>query len=138
MAYQPDSVTALVEYLEAAGFQLVSESRGGMGGVQLIYTGAFDQLPTVVEINADRGRWQAVLKFAGMNEFTTAQVLAAYLDGTKVTDPDIDFETTFIRNRGAEAATAFRQDPDADLKITEIGRARMARVNEELMKRYQA
>ena len=50
MASQPDSVTALIEYLEAAGFQLVRESRGGMGGVDLIYTGAFDRVPTAVEI----------------------------------------------------------------------------------------
>lgn len=125
MASQPDSVTALIEYLEAAGFQLVRESRGGMGGVDLIYTGAFDRVPTAVEINAELGHWQVLMKFDGMNDFATAQMVTAYLDGTEVVGPDVDFETAFIRNRGAEAAAAVAQDPDADRRITEIGRARM-------------
>ena len=138
MAYQPGSVTALITHLESSGFRLVSESRGGMGGVQLIYTGAFDEVPATVEINADRGLWQALLKFDDMGRFTTAPVLTAYLDGTDVVDSDIDFEVAFIRERGAEAATAYRQDPDAARRITEIGRAHMARVRKELRKEFGA
>ncbi|MBB5893799.1 hypothetical protein [Kutzneria kofuensis] len=114
----------------------MSESRGGMGGVQLIYTGAFDEIPTTVEINADRRHWRVLLKFDGMNGFTTTHVLTAYLDGTEVVDADVDFEAAFIRERGTEAAAAFRQDPNADRTITEIGQAWMARVNEELMKKF--
>ena len=137
MAYQPDSVTALIEYLESAGFRLVSASRGGMGGMQLIYEGAIDGLPVEVEINADRGLWQALLKFDGMDGFTTAEVMAAYLDVAEVVDGDVEFEAAFIRERGAEAAVAFRRDGDAAETIAEIGRAHMKRVREELRQGFE-
>jgi len=108
-----------------------------MGGVQLIYEGAIDELSAAVEINAGRGLWQRLLKFDGMDGFTTAEVMAAYLDVAEVVDGDVEFEAAFIRERGAEAAAAFRRDGDAAETIAEIGRAHMKRVREELRQGFE-
>ncbi len=128
---RPHSVEALVDHLESSGFRLVSDDDGGMGGVQLIYTGVFDEVPAEVEIYADRGHWQALLKLNGMAKFHTPDVWAAYLDGTEVGEHDIAYEAAFIRERGAEAATAVRRDPDAERKVVEAGQAYMERWYEE-------
>ena len=128
---RPHSVEALVDHLESSGFRLAGEDEGGMGGVQLIYEGVLDEVPAAVEIYADRGHWQALLKFDGMAKFHTPDVWAAYLDGTEVGEHDIGYEATFIRERGTEAATAVRTDPDAERKLAEAGRAYMERWYEE-------
>ncbi|QUQ71159.1 hypothetical protein [Kutzneria sp. CA-103260] len=132
MTTQPDSVTALVEWLGSSGFELTGENRGGMGGVQLIYQGALDGVAATVEIEVETGFWQALLKFEGMAKGRIPDVWAAYLDGAEVNDHDIDYEAEFIRERGAEAAAAWRRDPAADQKLAELGLAYMWQVQEKI------
>ncbi|EWM16063.1 hypothetical protein [Kutzneria sp. 744] len=127
MAYQPESVSVLIEHLDSAGFELVRESRGGMGGVQLIYEGVLDGVAAWVEINADRGQWQALLGFGGVGEGHGGGSWAAYLDGTEISSWDIDHEVGFIVERGVEAAAAWRRDPATERKMVEAGRAYMER-----------
>jgi hypothetical protein len=73
-----------------------------------------------------------LLKLDGMDGFTTAGVMAAWLDGTEVVERDVDFEVAFVRERGAEAA-AVRRDGDAARTIGEIGQM----VREELRKGFE-
>src|SRR5882757_8859590 len=79
---QPSSIDALIDHLASAGFRLIDEDRGGMGGVRLIYRGNTDGLSALVEITADRGQWQATLKFDGMRKAVLPEVWTAYLDVT--------------------------------------------------------
>jgi hypothetical protein len=90
-----------------------------------------------VEITADRGQWQALLKLDGMNTSVLPEVWAAYLDGTDVHDMGVDDQATFIRERLGDAVVAFRQDPTADGKLTEIGRAHADRILAELRKSFE-
>jgi hypothetical protein len=134
---QPASVDALIDHLTSVGFQLVHEDRGGMGGVLLIYQGAVDGLPAAVEIAADRGQWQLVVKFDGMYKAKLPEVWAAYLDGGDAHDMAVDDQATFIRDRLHEAAAAFRRDPEADDKLTAIGRAYADRIRAQLRKSFE-
>jgi hypothetical protein len=133
---QPASIDALVDHLTSSGFRLVREDRGGMGGVLLVYEGTADGLPASVEITADRGQWQALLKFDGMRTSVLPEIWTAYLDGADAHDMTVDDQVKFIRDRLADAATTFRQDPKADGILTEIGHAHADRILTELRKSF--
>lgn len=134
---QPASIGALIDYLTSSGLRLVHEDRGGMGGVLLVYEGTVDGLPASVEITADRGQWQALLKFDGMRTSVLPEVWAAYLDGTDVYDMTVDDQARFIRERLGDAAAAFRKDPESGRKLTEIGRAHADRILAELRRSFE-
>lgn len=134
---QPESMDALVDHLDSCGFRLVREDRGGMGGVLLVYEGHADGLPAAVEITADRGQWQAALKFDGMRRSVLPEVWTAYVDGADVHDMNVAGQVKFIRERLADAAASFRQDPEADGRLTELGRAHADRILAELGKSFE-
>jgi hypothetical protein len=134
---QPASIDALINHLTSSGFQLVHEDRGGMGGVLLVYEGSVDDLPATVEITADRGQWQVGVKFDAMRKAVLPEVWTAYLDGGDAHDMPVDDQATFIRDRLHDAAAAFRRDPEADNKLTAIGRAYADRIIAQLQKSFE-
>lgn len=127
----PEPVVALVEHLNRSGFKLVRESRGGMGGVFMIYEGTIGGVPASVQINADRGRWQVLFKVGDMADWTTTDVWEAYLDGTEVgTREELSQQVEFVVTRAADAAAAFLASPGLETELVRIGR--------EYMERYYA
>jgi hypothetical protein len=82
----PDAIQQLYSWLLEHGFQVVSDERGGMGGVLLTLTGRLG-LGTAawIEISADRGHWAIKLRFGrAMSRYIAVQVWAAYIDNVSV------------------------------------------------------
>jgi len=134
---QPASIGALIDYLTSLGFRLVREDRGDMGGTLLVYEGTAEGMAATVEIAADRGQWEALLKFGGMRKVVLPEIWIAYLDGVEVGDISVNDQVAFVRDRLVEAAGAFRQDDEAEAKLTTIGRAYADHIIDQLQESFE-
>jgi hypothetical protein len=127
----PEPVERAVWVLLEQGFVTVSERFGGMGGAQLILSGAVatnagDQTAWV-EIAGDRGHWSITLRFQVDGVAVTPNLWEAYLDGHEVRDPDISVDATFLTSRLTEAALAAARDPGLEPRLYANGREYMRR-----------
>jgi hypothetical protein len=107
--------------LEARGLRLAAEHRGGMGGALLVYDGSVATVPTEIEIRAELGRWQAVLRFGEMRRPVLPEVWAAYLDGAEAAEWDFGDQAAFLRDRLDEAAVAYRDGEGVEEALHGLG-----------------
>ncbi len=131
----PDSIQRLYIWLLDHGFQLVSDDRGGMGGVLLTLTGHTGIGPAAwIEVSGDRGHWAIRLRFEGMSRYIAVQVWSAYIDNVSITAPDIDKQAAFIEGRVGDAAMAYMANPDIETDLTRIGEQYMRNKYPKLFK----
>jgi len=108
-----------------------------MGGVLLVYGGTVDGLPASVEITADRGTMAGAAEVRRHARRRSCRGLDRLLDATDVHDMAVDDQATFVRDRLGDAAAAFRQNPEAAGKLTEIGRAMLIEYSPSSRKSFE-
>lgn len=127
----PPPVAALRDGLVAAGFAVISDVRGSMGGADIVLSGSVagwsGDVPAHVNLNADRGRWSVSLRFGAMSRWITAAAWRSYLDGTPMRLEELEEQASFVGDRLREMADAYGTDPDAEATLVRIGREFMRR-----------
>lgn len=124
----PAAIQQLYVWLVGHGFTVVSDRRGGMGGVLLTLTGRSGPGPAAwIEISGDRGQWVIKLRFDGMSRYIATQSWAAYLDSVGISEPDIEHQATFVESRLNEAALAYMANPDIESDLVRLGEEYMRR-----------
>lgn len=123
----PEVLAELLRVLvDANGFSVQVDYRGGMGGRHLVMRGpAASAPPAEIAFAGELGEWGLSLRFVGMQHFYSPFAWQALLDGGKLRIGEFSEQVEFVKERLGEAAEIVAELADVEERLRQLSDVRL-------------